>query len=187
MPLYFAYGSNLLTARLKARCPSATPVGRAMLPGHSVAFAKESHVDGSAKATILPGAGQVATGVLFELNTLDQNVLDKIEGVGKGYDRLDEVEVVTGSARVSATTYIASAPGCDVPPWDWYVALMIAGALEHRLPGTLLSGWRAHRRASDPELDRPVRQVALAALAAAGHDPWHTLFQEPEAGRSSSN
>ncbi|OAA53435.1 AIG2 family protein [Cordyceps fumosorosea ARSEF 2679] len=31
--LYFAYGSNLSTAQMRARCPSSTPVGLAVLPG----------------------------------------------------------------------------------------------------------------------------------------------------------
>ena len=46
--LYFAYGSNLSSARMAARVPSARVVARAQLPGHALRFHKVGR-DGSAK------------------------------------------------------------------------------------------------------------------------------------------
>ena len=40
--LYFAYGSNMLTARLRERMPSCKPLGIAKLPGHALRFHKRS-------------------------------------------------------------------------------------------------------------------------------------------------
>ena len=48
---YFAYGSNMLTARLKARCSGAELVGRAFADGWGIEFSKPGE-DGSGKATL---------------------------------------------------------------------------------------------------------------------------------------
>lgn len=46
--LNFAYGSNMLTDRLRERVPSARPVAVARLAGHSLRWHKVS-IDGSGK------------------------------------------------------------------------------------------------------------------------------------------
>ena len=63
--LCYAYGSNMLTERLKARCTSALPVGIAFRRGFAIAFSTRS-VDGSGKATLLPQSdpASLAWGVL---------------------------------------------------------------------------------------------------------------------------
>jgi gamma-glutamylcyclotransferase len=57
--LNFAYGSNMLSARLRERVPSARPAGTACLPGFSLRWHKVS-VDGSGKCNVVevatPGA-----------------------------------------------------------------------------------------------------------------------------------
>ena len=40
--VYFAYGSNMSTARLRGRVPSCKPLGVATLPGHALRFHKRS-------------------------------------------------------------------------------------------------------------------------------------------------
>jgi hypothetical protein len=47
--LYFAYGSNMSAPRLRARTPSAEPIGAAKLPGFRLVFDKWGR-DDSAKA-----------------------------------------------------------------------------------------------------------------------------------------
>ena len=54
---YFADGSNMMTARLLGRCPSAKVVSLAHADGYKLAFSKLS-VDTSGKATLIPFAGQ---------------------------------------------------------------------------------------------------------------------------------
>lgn len=173
--LYFAYGSNMLTERLAARCPGARAEGRATLPGHSIAFAKRGS-DGSAKATIVAQADAVTPGALFRLPALDLNVLDRFEGVGRGYDRIDAIEVVTGRGRVTAVSYIATEPERDLRPHDWYLALCIAGAMQHGLGAGVIAALRAEPWADDPDPTRPERQAGIAALEAAGHRDWRALL-----------
>jgi hypothetical protein len=114
--LYFAFGSNLLTARLKRRCPSARVVALATAPGYRVAFEKLSE-DTSGKATLVPCAGpDFAVGVVYELSMQDIDTLDAFEG--PGYRRLDDFFVTcreTGKA-LQACTYVAKQNVSDLRP-----------------------------------------------------------------------
>jgi hypothetical protein len=51
--VYFAYGSNMSTARLRERMPSCKPLGTATLPGHALRFHKRS-TDKSGKCNAFP-------------------------------------------------------------------------------------------------------------------------------------
>ncbi|GAB1582920.1 gamma-glutamylcyclotransferase family protein [Phyllobacterium phragmitis] len=96
--------------------------------GFSLQFSKRSR-DGSGKATLILQEG-ATPGVLFEIAKSDLAALDRAEGAGKGYDRADDFRVENAVTReqITATTYLASAPEADLKPFDWYLALVIAGA-----------------------------------------------------------
>ena len=77
--LYFAYGSNMLTARLKARVPSAVVVGLGLVEGHKLAFDKPS-ADGSGKCAMRAGNPEDRIcGVLFTLDASEKGGLDDLE------------------------------------------------------------------------------------------------------------
>ena len=141
--LYFAYGSNMLTARLQARCPSAVPLAVAKAEGHTFIYGKRGQ-DGSGKATLVPCEGGTAYGVLFQVSDADMSVLDAFEGRGRGYERDDGFIVtnISTAAKVTASTYLAPKEFIDVSlmPFDWYHALILAGAAEHDLPGHYVAG-----------------------------------------------
>ncbi len=172
---YFAYGSNLLTTRLSARCPSVEPAGAAIATGYTLEFSKLSRLDGSGKATIRAGDGEVE-GVLFHLADDDIPRLDAAEGVGKGYARLDRFVVMQGGQTFAAFTYIADHHAPDLRPFDWYLALILAGMAEHDLSVERRSALAAIPRDRDPQLDRPGRKVAIKALEAAGFANWRLLL-----------
>ena len=162
---YFAYGSNLLTARLRARVPSARPLGVGRLMQHALEFSKRSFVDGSGKCTIIETdrPDDVVWGVVFELNPGDRPALDRAEGLGNGYEHR-EVEVSLKDSVMQAFTYIVQTthhqPG--LVPWDWYMALVLAGAGEHELPEDHIARIRAVAVARDPDEDRAARMWRLA-------------------------
>lgn len=141
--LYFAYGSNMLTARLQARCCSAVPVAVAKAEGYGFVYGKRGQ-DGSAKATLVPCDGDAAYGVLFEVSEQDMIALDGFEGRGRGYERDDDFIVTNLSTDkpVMASAYLAPPEFIDVTllPFDWYHALILAGAREHGLPGHYVAG-----------------------------------------------
>ena len=168
---YFAYGSNMLTERLRAadRCPSAMPIGVGSLRGYTLQFWKMSK-DGSGKATIVPrGTAEARVmGVVFEIEEGEKGDLDTAEGAGKGYEVLNEIAVrLESGEQVLARTYIGSELNHDLRPYDWYRALAMAGAIQHGLP----SNWIASLEATEyvRDLDPRRRQSALDTLTKAGY------------------
>lgn len=164
--LYFAYGSNMLPARLLARCPSARLIGPARVRGYSLRFWKHG-MDGSAKATLVEGPGTCA-GALFALDRADLPALDRAEGAGRGYDRHEGVRVVHAGRQITASSYVAPRPRAGLRAFDWYLALVLAGARLHDLPATHQDALRRVDWQMDPQTDRPGRMAGLAALAAHG-------------------
>jgi hypothetical protein len=135
--LYFAYGSNMFTPRLRFRINTCEPVGTATLAGHELRFHKRSK-DGSGKcnAFAVANADALVRGVLFELPDADLAKLHSVEGRGHGYN--DHQVTVTGpdGTKASALTYLAADSAIDetLKPFGWYWDFVSSGAAEHRLP-----------------------------------------------------
>jgi gamma-glutamylcyclotransferase len=167
--LYFAYGSNMLTSRLQARCPSARGGRVATADNHSLSFFKRGR-DGSGKGTLVPDTrvGQRVVGVVFELDERELSQLDHFEGAGAGYDRVQRfrVRTETGSGGLDAFTYIAGEGYLDpgLKPFDWYLSLVVAGAREYALPEDYVAVIARTPTVADPLEDRPSRLEALALL-----------------------
>ena len=113
---YFAYGSNMLTARLRERTPSAVLVGPAVLSNHALHFHHVSRKDGSAKCNILPGPGERESvhGVVFDIPAAEQPALDAAgslyaEGLGislfRSVESTDPTALV-GLPLISLTTML---------------------------------------------------------------------------------
>ncbi|KAK6218776.1 hypothetical protein LQW54_002701 [Pestalotiopsis sp. IQ-011] len=99
--LYFAYGSNLSSTQMASRCPRATAVGLAHLPGwdwiinerhYANVVRRPSQKEGKIKKKDeCPGV----YGVLYRLPPADEITLDICEGVPVAYQKLTlEVAVV---------------------------------------------------------------------------------------------
>ncbi len=171
--VYFAYGSNMLTQRLAARCPSAEVIGRAEATGVYVSYCLASS-DGSAKAGLRRATGKTAWGVLFSIDLDESGVLDRFEGAPKVYQRAQiDVRPDGSGAPVSAATYLPQ-PGYIVEnrlPYAWYRALCAGGARQHALPEGAVALLAAGQNMKMPV--GSVRAVegqrrALSALDAAG-------------------
>ncbi len=176
--LYFAYGSNMLPARLQARCQSARVIGTACAPGFDLEFSKPSK-DGSGKATLIEATDITAPGVLFEIDKAERGALDRAEGAGYGYDRADDfaAEITGTGERITATTYIASRADRQLKPFDWYLALVIAGAHHHALGDDHLAKLRRIAHIIDTDHARKSRRQALDALQAHGFDDHLALLK----------
>lgn len=171
--LYFAYGSNMLHARLAARCPSARPLFVAHVPGWDIDFSKRGQ-DLSGKATLVRAShpGAIAYGVAFEVADSEMPDLDRFEGRGNGYERDDDFTVIhsdTGDDIV-AKTYIAAPTAIDpsLRPFDWYLTLVLAGARQNNLPAALVERLQSQPSLPDPQPDRPQRLEALRVLNLSG-------------------
>jgi cation transport regulator ChaC len=173
---YFAYGSNLLTTRLVARCASARVVATAVTDGWTVNFTKPG-VDGSGKAGLVEQSGARHPGVVYEIAAHEMPVLDRFEGLGHGYTRTDAFPVtLAGGERLNVSTYMPIRHDAALKPFDWYLALCVAGAHEHGFDEALRQRFSSHPRLPDADHAREGRRLALEALAAAGHHEWQKLL-----------
>lgn len=172
--VYFAYGSNLLTGRLRARCPSARFIGAAEAPAMALALHKIGR-DGSGKATMVRGApSDRVFGALFEIGIADRAMLDLAE---RGYTRIDDFSVLRpgGGRTRPVTTYVAPPEAIDpgLLPFDWYRDLIVAGARERGFPPAYIERIERLAIRPDPDRNRPTRTEALAILGADQGRPSH--------------
>ena len=163
---YFAYGSNMLTVRLRERVPSATAIGIGQLVGHALHWDKRSWRDGSGKcdAEFTGQQSDVVWGVVFELDPGEKPALDKAEGLGAGYTE-KAVNILTEAGPIIAVTYFASDKDASLRPYHWYKALVIAGAREHGLPPSYRSRLELVGTVSDPDPARTGMHNVLGARA----------------------
>ena len=157
--LYFAYGSNMLSSRLRGRCPSAEPVGVAELPGHELRWHKRSK-DNSGKCDVVACQGKRVIGVLYRIEYSDKEGLDRAEGLGRGYEEI-EAHVVHDKNNFIAKAYQATATDESLTPYGWYKALVIAGAQENGLPQDYIEQLKLVVSTDDPDRARHDKEFYL--------------------------
>ncbi len=157
----FAYGSNMASRRLRARTPSARPIGIAQLPGHRLMWHKAGR-DGSAKCDAFEtgDAVHVVWGVLYEIALVERPMLDRAEGLGNGYE-YKTVQVVSAAGTVHAGVYHATHIDASLRPFDWYLAYVLHGAREHGLPEPYLLELGRVRAMADADTQRREANLAL--------------------------
>lgn len=162
---YFAYGSNMLRERLVARVSTAEGVAVGVVRDYRLDFAKIS-VDGSGKGDMVASPGDEVWGMLYAFDADQKPDLDRHEGP---HYRAQEVVVSTPSGEETAWAYMADPQRRDPSkaPYDWYLALIVAGARQGGLPEAYIQAVEATAFDVDGEADRTTRQEALAALAEA--------------------
>ena len=176
---YFAYGSNMLPQRLIDRCPSARVVSVGTASGHAVRFWKGG-MDGSGKATLvtldgkMDGAG--APGVVYEMDLADRDLLDRHEGPAYRRDDVFPVERPDTHETVLTSTYIAQALDRNARPFDWYLAILIAGARHHGMDKGYIAALSETPFIEDPDPERRTRAAAIEAMASHGIHDYRTLL-----------
>ncbi len=122
-------------SRLKERVPSAEAVGCFSLNGHDLRFHKSSK-DGSGKcdAYFTSDTGNTIYGVLFRIAPSEKSYLDKVEGLGYGYDEKEVTVTAYDGSSITATTYVATNIDENLKPYSWYVNHVLVGANEASLP-----------------------------------------------------
>lgn len=165
--LYFAYGSNLLRERLLSRCPRAEFIGRGLLRRHRLSFEKVS-TDGSGKCAVERDDGCEVQGVAWRVHSSELDGLDLSEGVSRGYERSSVAVELEDATIQDAIAYRATQRDPSLIPYDWYLALVVAGARQQRLGKPYISILRATPWMPDPIESRRSRREAIALLRRAG-------------------
>jgi gamma-glutamylcyclotransferase (GGCT)/AIG2-like uncharacterized protein YtfP len=128
---YFAFGSNLPSARLLERAPSARVLGAARLEGFRLCLDKLAS-DGSGKVNLARDAAATVWGAVF---TLDPGEIGTLDGFEPGYTRISvSVTLEAGGGALEAQTYLSELRSQGLRARAWYRALILAGAREHGLP-----------------------------------------------------
>jgi hypothetical protein len=165
---YFAYGSNMSSRRLGQRVPQLVCISSAVLSHHTLRFHKSGR-DGSGKcdAFFTECASDSIHGVLFDLDVAGKKTLDRIEGVGAGYDEKRVRIELAGGDRVEALTYVATHIDDTLLPFTWYKAHVMHGARAAALPAMYLDLIASVPALCDIDRERHAREMAIHALACA--------------------
>lgn len=130
MTLYFAYGSNMSSARLSARIPGARALGPVFVCDFQLAFNKPGR-DGTGKANLVPVSGERAWGVAWQLAESHWETLDRFE---PGYRREAFALERGDGTRLIAHAYLFDPGGPPLAPAPDYVEHLLVGSREHGLP-----------------------------------------------------
>ena len=160
--LYFAYGSNMSLARLRARAPCARRIISCALHGYELRFHKLGQ-DGSGKCDAYKTASvdALVQGALFEISVAEKASLDRAEGLGRGYNEI-WVQVTSEAGELfDAVTYYATSLDETLKPYSWYLNHVLTGARESSLPGSYIALIEAIETIEDPDLERDKRERGL--------------------------
>ncbi len=163
---YFAFGSNMLSARLRARVGEIPPGVAGRITGYQLRFHKRSG-DGSGKCDAYRTNDPVDAvhGVVYHISAAQQVLLDSFEGAG--YDRV-EISVAVRGDPVDAFLYVADPDFIDpdLAPYHWYKQFVVTGAREFALPKGYLHGLAKVPAVADPDSERHVRNMRLISMGA---------------------
>ena len=115
--LYFAYGMNTNRDEMALRCPTAVPMGKAILQGYRFEF--------KSFATIVPDADSSVEGVLWTITDRDEQALDVLEGYPEFYDKRHVK--VSQDIEYIAMTYIMNPRKHGFGPSDGYYSMVSQG------------------------------------------------------------
>jgi len=129
---YFAYGSNMSSARLERRVGRVRCVGRGWLDDYCHQFSKHG-TDGTAKGNVEPARGERVWGVIYEL---DPDQLDVLATFETGYRPASYTVQPHDdpAAAVRAASFEALAVVRGIQPSPAYLHHYLAGLREHDIP-----------------------------------------------------
>jgi len=162
------------------RCVVLLDEGQAAkIRDYALAFNKRSK-DGSSKANLMPETGATSWGVLFTVDGSSLEGLNNAEGAPNHY-RSERVIVESLNGKCDAMVYFAQPDKLLTTPdspWDWYLALILAGA--KACPDIPLEWLKNIRQIGNSKISygKPPKEFAEAVtqLRAAGYDRWQELL-----------
>ncbi len=142
MALYAAYGSNLDPERMVHRAPHSPQRGSGWLVGWRLTFGGEDVSWEGALLTVVEDFGHQVYVALYDLTPVDEESLDKWEGVDIGLFRKLKVRVQTLDGEVTAWVYVLDAYEGGLPSAT-YVGLLSEAALAAGAPDDYVTALRA--------------------------------------------
>jgi gamma-glutamylcyclotransferase len=136
MPIYFAYGSNMRSARLLRRIGTARALGPVHISDWRLTYNKPG-LDGSGKANLVAEAGAKSWGVAYEIATRSWEQLDSFElDYQRAHFRLEQSD--GSNLEAQAYLFLREEARVLVPSRD-YLDHLLVGAREHGLPSDYIT------------------------------------------------
>jgi hypothetical protein len=175
--LYFAYGSNLNLRQMNERCPGATPIAPAVLPGWTLSFRRVADI----VQTRTPGA--CVQGAVYLCTPADVRALDMFEGVRMGAYQKEFIRVPAGgNASANCLVYLKTS-GLIEPPYRSYLDRIRVGYSDWGLdPQYLDRAYKyAKKRADERQAEEDEALHAWLSESEARKSPrerekWHLRF-----------
>ena len=159
---YFAYGSNMSYARIRARVPHVEKIGAYRLVEHTLRFHMPSK-DGSGKcdAFFTGNEEDFVLGVVYDIDEQSKAILDDIEGLGTSYLE-KEVQLISLSGEpLTARTYYANQINKRLKPYFWYRYHVLTGARESAMPEEYIQHLEQLACMMDPDRQREQEQHSV--------------------------
>lgn len=149
---------------MKNRIKSFKYYGIGFIEGYSLKFHKLSKdASGKANAYYTGKKEDCIWGVIGEIDEKDKTVLDRFEGLGKGYnEKIIEVSLDEKS-KTDTNIYIADREfiNDDLVPYDWYREYVLKGAIENSLPKEYIKSIRAIKSCKDENSKRREKNLKI--------------------------
>ena len=151
--------------RLLQRLPGARHVEVGILTGHQLRFHKnDSGLSGKCNIVLTDDHGDEVFGVVYQISNEDKQILDRIEGLGTGYDeKIVSITTLSG-ALLTSVTYFAIDIDHSAVPYHWYKQHVLRGAIEHGLPAEYISKIESIESQQDPDRQRCHRELSIYPL-----------------------
>ena len=161
---YFAFGSNLSSARLLRRVPEAAVHSVATLTRHQLCWRKNDRgQSGKCDIEFTDRPDDIVYGVIYLMTHDEKLELDVYETAGFGYDH-KQVEVTTICGQsIEAFTYYALDIDHQQQPFHWYKEHVLRGAQEHDFPVHYVEHIRATPSIDDHDSDRHIKELSIYA------------------------
>ncbi|KAH6941520.1 hypothetical protein HPB50_019251 [Hyalomma asiaticum] len=133
--LYFAYASNMWSRRIHICNPTAKYFDIGELEGYHIDFFDYFESWRGASAALQKSAGRITHGVIWTIQKEDIHKLDQQES---DYEGVDVTVKLSSGEEVVCRTYVYghTKAGNKSVPSLFYKAVIVAGAIEHKLPET---------------------------------------------------
>ena len=131
MPLYFAFGSNMDTGQMAARCPGAQALGLATLEAHGLVFRGPSRHRGGGVLSVDEMLGDHVRGLLYQVSDVHIEALDRFEGAPAWYERVHRAVIDDEGMSHTAVLYRLPSRVVEMPPTPAYLAQVVAAFQVH--------------------------------------------------------
>jgi gamma-glutamylcyclotransferase len=131
---YFGYGSNLSDDQMDTCGGKYTYLGIGKLENYKLDFRRPSKTWRGGVADIVKSKGNSVYGAIYEIDNECLNGLDKKEGLGKAYRKLESIVVFEMEKIVCLIYEVIDKTDKTLPPSKSYIETIISGAKSKNFP-----------------------------------------------------